>query len=114
MGIFQRKFVVNGDIPKKICGKWGYSKENFGTTCRGVGASFPQNVSKVLHFHLHKTTVIHKLCNAVCEARLNFMNEYLMLKKSATHSVCLMVKIGSIYMDIWAPRITDICLQKIP
>ena len=22
------EFVVNGDIPKKICGKWGYSKEN--------------------------------------------------------------------------------------
>jgi hypothetical protein len=39
-----------------------------------VGASFPQNVTKVLDFHLHRTTVIHKVCNAICEPRLNFMN----------------------------------------
>lgn len=58
----------------RICGKWGYSQENSGTTCTGVGASFPQNVTKVLDFHLHRTTVIHKVCNAICEPRLNFMN----------------------------------------
>ena len=58
----------------RICGKWGYSQENFGTACTGVGSSFPQNVTKVLDFHLHKTTVIHKVCNAICEARPNFMN----------------------------------------
>lgn len=58
------EFVVNGHIPQ----------ENFGTTCTGVGASFPQNVTKVLDFHLHRTTVIHKVYNATCEARLNFMN----------------------------------------
>jgi hypothetical protein len=59
----------------KINDKWGHSQENFWQNLqRGVDASFPQDVRKLLLFRLYKTTVIHKLSSAVCEAKLSFVN----------------------------------------
>jgi hypothetical protein len=41
--------------------------------------------SKTVHLHLFKTAVVHKLYNTDCEARLNFVNWYL-LKNWILHS----------------------------
>jgi hypothetical protein len=66
---------------------------------KGVDASFPQNVRKLQHFYLYKTTVIHKLCNADYEARLNLWSSTFrecMLEKSIARFFSLMMKIGII------------------
>ena len=36
-----------------------------------------QNSTEMLHVHPYETTVVHKLCNTDCEARLNSVNWYL-------------------------------------
>jgi len=43
----------------------------------GVSVAPPKNATKMLHFHPHNTTVIHKLHDAYCEAKESFVNWYL-------------------------------------
>jgi hypothetical protein len=42
-----------------------------------LSASSVQNATKLPHLHPYNTTVVHKVYNTDCEARLNFANWYL-------------------------------------